>query len=191
MQSNGIYLYIDIQTHTRARTHKHTHKSKNRHQLPYGGLLRRGGMGVEITDGGENSTQHERALHRLMLTVLQDWVWTALSCVPVVQHRAWQPTSRNLDLEHFTLARWLHSFFFRGRRNYSNPIPHFKVEEPRARRGHVSWPSCTALRWQKEDLMQVLASGWPSLFHSLSSSIFWPLSPTSPECLFKGLNCLS
>lgn len=34
--------------------------------------------------------------------------------------------------------------FFRGLRNYSNPIPHFRFEELKAQRGHVSCSSCTA-----------------------------------------------
>lgn len=37
------------------------------------------------------------------------------------------------------------TIFFRDHRNHSNPIAHFRVEEPKAQRGPLNCPNCPAL----------------------------------------------
>lgn len=90
--------------------------------------------------------QHERALHTLMIIVRQELSGVSFllrSCGPsqnkTVQS---QPTHQPVRPWRRTLyAGIVISFHFsQGSWNYSNPIPHFRVWEPKAQRGHVSCP---------------------------------------------------
>lgn len=128
-------------------------------------------MGVEIKNGKYN-IQHERALHRLMIRTgsgqLCSLLWSN------TEQDGTKPTNQPVKtLPQDTSQRHgdFTPFFFRGHRNYSNPIPHFRLKKPRAQRGHVSCLSDTASCWQDAVCSPELALCVPLSvrFHFLTS----------------------